>query len=134
MTGDDNSQATLDYLSTANLFVSVMDTERHCFRYHHLFADFLRNRLKDSEYDPIELHLKASYWFEENRIIEQAIHHAFQAEQFERVANLITTYADDLMWKQRSLGQMIHWISIYPKILFASILNYVFPLDGHCLW
>ena len=41
-------QETLEYLERANLFIVPLDNDRHWFRYHHLFADFLRKRLKQN--------------------------------------------------------------------------------------
>ena len=35
---------TLEYLEHANLFIVSLDNERHWYRYHHLFADLLRQR------------------------------------------------------------------------------------------
>src|SRR5450759_2635607 len=39
-----SGQETLEYLERANLFVIPLDTERRWYRYHHLFADLLRQR------------------------------------------------------------------------------------------
>ncbi len=41
-------QKTLEYLERANLFLIPMDNERRWYRYHHLFADLLRQRLPQS--------------------------------------------------------------------------------------
>jgi len=41
-----SGQETLAYLERANLFIIPLDTERHWYRYHHLFADLLRQRLR----------------------------------------------------------------------------------------
>ena len=41
-------QATLEYLERANLFIVPLDNERRWYRYHHLFADLLRQRLQQS--------------------------------------------------------------------------------------
>ena len=38
-------QETLEYLEHANLFIVPLDNERRWYRYHHLFADLLRQRL-----------------------------------------------------------------------------------------
>ena len=38
-------QETLEYLEHANLFIVPLDNERHWYRYHHLFAELLRQRL-----------------------------------------------------------------------------------------
>jgi LuxR family maltose regulon positive regulatory protein len=41
-----SGQATLEYLDRANLFIIPLDNERRWYRYHHLFADLLRQRLQ----------------------------------------------------------------------------------------
>src|SRR5207302_2760466 len=40
-----SGQATLEYLERANLFLVPLDDVRHWYRYQHLFADLLRQRL-----------------------------------------------------------------------------------------
>ena len=45
---DASSQQMLEELERANLFVVPLDEERHWYRYHHLFADVLRQRLARS--------------------------------------------------------------------------------------
>ena len=40
-----SGQETLEYLEHANLFIVPLDNERRWYRYHHLFADLLRQRL-----------------------------------------------------------------------------------------
>src|SRR5215468_3969556 len=43
-----SGQATLEYLDRANLFLVPLDHERRWYRYHHLFAELLRQRLYQS--------------------------------------------------------------------------------------
>ncbi|MGZ6272817.1 MAG: LuxR C-terminal-related transcriptional regulator, partial [Candidatus Limnocylindrales bacterium] len=43
-----SSQDTLEYLERTNLFIVPLDTERRWYRYHHLFAELLRQRLQQS--------------------------------------------------------------------------------------
>src|SRR6266540_2412673 len=43
-----SGQETLEYLERANLFLVPLDNERRWYRYHHLFADLLRQRLHQS--------------------------------------------------------------------------------------
>ena len=67
-------QATLEYIEHANLFIIPLDNERRWYRYHHLFAELLRQRLHQriavSTEDPKsgvnKLHIRASQWYEEN--------------------------------------------------------------------
>ena len=42
-------QQTLEYLERANLFIVPLDIERRWYRYHHLFAELLRQRLHLSD-------------------------------------------------------------------------------------
>src|SRR2546421_8965240 len=41
-----SGQETLEYIERANLFLVPLDNERRWYRYHHLFADLLRQRLQ----------------------------------------------------------------------------------------
>ena len=92
-----SGQATLEYLEQANLFIVPLDDERRWYRYHHLFADFLRQRLNQSAIPSIgdvdnrvkELHSRASQWYEDNGLEIEAFHHAAAAKDVERAARLI---------------------------------------------
>ncbi|MCI0695626.1 hypothetical protein L0337_26935 [candidate division KSB1 bacterium] len=44
-----NSQAMLEHLERANLFIVPLDDKRQWYRYHHLFADLLRFRLQQQK-------------------------------------------------------------------------------------
>ena len=63
---------TLQALDAANLFLVPLDQERRWYRYHHLFADLLRHRLKEvlSEEDVRMLKQKASDWFLQENLIQ----------------------------------------------------------------
>ncbi|MBE9534001.1 MAG: tetratricopeptide repeat protein [Proteobacteria bacterium] len=90
LTGQDNSQATLEMLDRANLFIVPLDNERRWYRYHHLFADLLRARLWQSQPNTVAtLHMRASEWFEKNGPAAEAVNHALAAEDFERAAGLV---------------------------------------------
>src|SRR5439155_9564681 len=43
-----SGRETLDYLERANLFLVPLDNERRWYRYHHLFAELLQQRLQQS--------------------------------------------------------------------------------------
>lgn len=89
VTGWNNGQATLETLEHANLFIVPLDEERRWYRYHHLFADLLRQKLRQTYLEQIpELHLRASNWFELENSMPDAIRHAFAANDFERAADL----------------------------------------------
>ena len=56
-TGQDNGQATLEMLQRANLFIVPLDEERCWYRYHHLFADLLRQRLRQTHHEQISFRI-----------------------------------------------------------------------------
>ena len=90
-------QKTLEYLERANLFLIPMDNERRWYRYHHLFAELLRQRLPQSITSSTEeagslvneLHLRASQWYEDNGLELEAFQHAAAANDIERAERLI---------------------------------------------
>ncbi len=51
----DNGQATLEMLEHANLFIIPLDEERRWYRYHHLFADLLRQRLRQIQPEQLQV-------------------------------------------------------------------------------
>ena len=107
LTGQDNGRQTLEYLEQANLFIIPLDNERCWYRYHHLFADLLNYRLRQSFPDQIsELHRQASVWYEREERPSDAIRHALAAEDFERAASLA-----ELAWPPMSGSfQSIEWL------------------------
>src|SRR3712207_1049904 len=90
LTGRDDGQRTLERLERENLLVIPLDDERIWYRYHHLFADFLRGRLvRESPESAVELHLRASDWYEQNAMVAEAVDHALSAGDHERAARLM---------------------------------------------
>jgi ATP/maltotriose-dependent transcriptional regulator MalT len=73
LTGREDSQAILEQLEGANLFVVRLDNRRQWYRYHVLFAEVLRLSL--SVQAQIELHRKAAGWYQAQGLEEQAQHH-----------------------------------------------------------
>jgi ATP/maltotriose-dependent transcriptional regulator MalT len=92
-----SGQETLEYLERSNLFIIPLDKQRRWYRYHHLFADLLRQRLPQSLSSSTEeaasfvneLHIRASQWYEDNGLELEAFHHAAAANDIERAERLI---------------------------------------------
>ena len=62
-----DSQQNLEKLERDNMFVIPLDEERNWYRYHHLFAELLKQRLHlRGKAAIIELHNKAIEWFKDN--------------------------------------------------------------------
>ena len=91
--GGEASGEFLDELARSNLFVVALDEYGGWYRYHHLFSDLLLYELKRSRPDlmPV-LHGRASAWFEEEGLFEDAIRHAMAASDYERAGKLVARH------------------------------------------
>ncbi|HEY7340132.1 MAG TPA: LuxR C-terminal-related transcriptional regulator [Ktedonobacterales bacterium] len=88
-----DSQAMLESLERANLFLVALDDRREWFRYHALFADFLRDTLQRRYPDKqIPLHRRAAQWFLAHDLPEPAFHHAVAGESADLVIQIFERY------------------------------------------
>ena len=76
----DGSQALLDFLERANLFLVALDEQGQWYRYHRLFAEALRQWLQQTAPALVPaLHLRASRWYEQHGLIAKAVSHTLAA-------------------------------------------------------
>ena len=114
-------QATLEQLERANLFLIPLDSERRWYRYHHLFADVLRQRLHqriaaspaDLEGGVAELHRRASIWYEEQGLEFEAFHHAAAAHDIDRAARLLEGEGMPLLFRG-AVAPALSWLESLP--------------------
>jgi LuxR family transcriptional regulator, maltose regulon positive regulatory protein len=84
------SEGILQELEEANAFVSSLDVARSWFRYHHLFADFLRLELRRTDPASIRtLHLKAARWYDAHDYPVEAIRHFHSAGDSQQAARVL---------------------------------------------
>ncbi len=80
VTGRPGSQALLEQVERAGLFLVPLDEVRGWWRYHHLFADLLRARLREEQPGLVgQLHRNAAAWCEEHGLADDAIRQAVAA-------------------------------------------------------
>ncbi len=94
-----SSQEILDHLCRDNLFLVPLDHQGKWFRYNHLFQDLLRHQLKTavSESEINQLHIRASSWFAQNSFFEEALDHAFAANDTEQAIQIVAQARYPLM-------------------------------------
>ncbi len=115
--GADNGQAILEMLDHANLFVVPLDEERRWYRYHHLFADLLRQRLRQTQPERLPiLHARASQWFNRQGSKREAIKHSLAAGDYQGAAELIEAVAIDIL-QQGEHTTIVGWINALPEKL-----------------
>ena len=80
LSGMANGQAMLGEVEQRGLFLQRIDADSNWFRFHQIFAEFLRRHLERHQPDRIEqLHRAASAWFAENGYLNEAVDHALAA-------------------------------------------------------
>ena len=116
----EGSQAMLEALDRANLFVVALDDERRWYRYHHLFAEVLRSHLQQTwpALVPI-LHQRASAWYEQHQSLTEAVRHALAVPDFERAARLIEPIALPVAF-QGQLYMILEWLNTLPEAVVRT--------------
>jgi LuxR family maltose regulon positive regulatory protein len=115
-----SSQEILEYLDRTNLFVVPLDEERRWYRYHHLFADLLRQRLQQIQPHSVqELHHRASTWCEQHGLMAAAIEHALSAEDFQRALQLIEQGAESAVMRSE-IATLQGWLDALPNDMIRS--------------
>ncbi len=118
-----SGQETLEYLEHANLFIVPLDDERHWYRYHHLFAELLRQRLNRSVaassignevWSISDLHIRASEWYEDNGLEIEAFQHAAAGNDIDRAERIIQGKGIPLHFRS-AVAEMLDWVASLPK-------------------
>jgi LuxR family maltose regulon positive regulatory protein len=115
------SRAVLEQLESSNIFLFPLDSRREWYRYHRLFAEFLRARL-----DPREeagLHARAAAWYESRRMPYQAVRHALDAGaltgDYGEAARLIRLAAEDGI-REGHAQTLLGWLDSLPKDMLSA--------------
>jgi LuxR family maltose regulon positive regulatory protein len=120
VTGRNDSQRLLDELERSNLFLAPIDDDRRRYRYHTLFADFLRNQLVRSHPGKArELHLAASAWFAAEGRPVPAINHALASGDFPHTIGLLEVHAEHMLLEGR-FRLLCRWFDGLPAELAGA--------------
>jgi LuxR family maltose regulon positive regulatory protein len=114
----DGGQQILNQLDSANLFVVPLDSERRWYRYHHLFAELLRQRLGQRE-SVKPLHLRACQWYEANGMEVEAFQQATLANDFPAAIRLIAGQGMPLYFRGQT-APVVQWLSSLPQSTLNS--------------
>ncbi len=138
VTGRTDSQALLEQLARANLFILPLDDQGQWYRYHHLFADLLRHYLQQTPPQPLprsgggargggiyekggiaELHRRAATWSEQAGFVEEAIYHTSAAHDFEWTRRLMLHHLEAIV-KRGEATLMLRWFNALPEAWLRS--------------
>lgn len=120
-----NSNEILESLMHNQLFIFSLDTNHENYRYHGLFADILRNKLKLKHPALLEeLYLRASNWSEKNGQILEAISYSIRSGNEENSKKLIEDYSEKIICRS-DYFKFIEYINALPNsILNNPIVNF----------
>lgn len=119
LSGRDDGQAMIEQLERANLFLTSVDGTQRWYRYHPLFASFLRVALQRQDPQRItHLHDVAARWFFEQNQPIPAIEHLFQAGHEDEAAQSINQYLNTLLGIGRT-NLLLRWLDRFPASTLA---------------
>jgi LuxR family maltose regulon positive regulatory protein len=111
----DDAQAMLEHIEGRNLFLIRLDHQRQWYRYHHLFADLLRQHLyREYPASISTLHLRASQWYAQQGNLADAMQHAQLGNNTQQLVDLCSTYSMGFIM-QGYVEQAREWIELLPQ-------------------
>ena len=114
VTGRVGSQAMLQDIERAGLFLMPLDEVRGWWRYHHLFADLLRARLQAEQPGRVQaLHRAAACWCQEHDLADDAVRHALAAGDTAWAARLVERHVEALLGRSEGVT-LRRWLSALP--------------------
>ncbi|MCC5859035.1 MAG: AAA family ATPase [Ectothiorhodospiraceae bacterium] len=115
VTGRQDSRQRLQELEHRNLFLVPQDDQRQWYRYHSLFADFLRAQCRRTLAEEIpELHRRAARWYcAHNRPIP-AIENALAAGDYTLALPMLSDHAEQLLLRAR-FRLLVRWLDSIPE-------------------
>ncbi|MFA5495698.1 MAG: LuxR C-terminal-related transcriptional regulator [Porticoccaceae bacterium] len=115
VTGEANARAMINEVEAKGLFLFQLDEERHWYRYHHLFANYLARQLGESSPElKSQLHLRASRWFQGEGCFAEAMEHALQSGDMEYAADLLEANCQDFTYSG-NIRQMARFAGKIPE-------------------
>jgi len=134
----------LNRLEHANLFLIAIDEKHEWFRYHHLFADFLRHMQSGSvPTETAELRKRAAAWYEQRGDLDQAIQYALASGDGEWAVDLIERNFETLL-RTGEVFSLTRWIGRLPvdvirrrlhlRLTYAWGLVLTYQLDEAIVW
>lgn len=113
----ESSQTIIAQLEAYNLFITPLDDTGNWYRYHDLFREFLLHQLKNAQgvVGTRILHRRASQWFAQAGLIEDALRHSLAAADQTNAAELIELNLHPLLNQHVPAIILARWLSLFPE-------------------
>ncbi|MEM9084857.1 MAG: LuxR C-terminal-related transcriptional regulator [Pseudomonadota bacterium] len=117
-----NSLTLIRQMKSLNALVLPLDDEGEWYRFHHLFAEILREKLKADQPEKFkEAHQRAAIWCGQNKMIEEAVSYASEIGDHDLA---LSVFADNSMWiRYYQYGGLGYTLGILNKIPEEFLVN-----------
>lgn len=114
LTGDSRAQLILEQLEQDSVFLMPLDNRRHWFRFHHLFRELLRFRLRSegATAEP-DLLRRAASWHLDRGEIRTAIEYFLRARAWNSALSAIVSLGTET-FEKGEMAAVIGWINQIP--------------------
>ncbi|OZB92826.1 LuxR C-terminal-related transcriptional regulator [Paenibacillus sp. XY044] len=131
LTGEPASGDKLDAARRLGLFLVPLDPQHEWFRYHHLFAGFVREHLKRHQPEEwIRLNRLAGKGFASRELLDEAVDHAMAAGDYAEADRLLERHIPAVL-ERGEVSVLLHWFEGFPpahKLPLELSLLYAFVL------
>jgi LuxR family maltose regulon positive regulatory protein len=110
--------AALEQIDNLNPFITRIDESGDWYRYHPLFQELLQHELR-ARYGPQQistLHLRASDWYAQRSMIDEAVRHALKSHDVEVAGRLVEGQFQRALNEQR-WQDLKGWLALLPESL-----------------
>ena len=119
--GSTSSQVTLLALEEGGLFTNSLDSVKRVFRYHHLFREFLREKLYQRESrEAIEaLHLRAAEYYRQEESWDECVRQYLKGGDPVKAAQVVEAVGERYIYSGFS-RTLDYWLRVLPQDLVAT--------------
>lgn len=138
LTDNHRAPLLLNRLAAESLFIIPLSNTEPIYRYHHLFAQFLRQHLAMNDRGRyLQQHRRAAEWYVAHDNVVEAVDHALAAEEFEYAAGLIEDRVLTALISRGEFMTLVNWqrhfsedvLARHPRLWLYSVR--ALYLSGH---
>jgi LuxR family transcriptional regulator, maltose regulon positive regulatory protein len=118
ITDQTDSQQTLEYLVNHNIFTVALDGHGRQYRYHHLFQEFLHNRIQRSSLERSKLYSAAAQWYQKEGLLTNAIEYALEANDW--ALAMVCIEANMMRFFVEYNRALLGWLEKIPHEILAT--------------
>jgi LuxR family transcriptional regulator, maltose regulon positive regulatory protein len=120
LTDEPNPQVVLEALEREPMFLVPLDTRRRWFRFHYLFRDMLRFKLRAEQPDAEARLLKlAASWHLERGDVNSALEYLLRARDWDGALDVIMARGSEV-FEKGEMATVIRWITEVPESVRAD--------------